>query len=192
MFGANDDRRETEGRGVPGMSPRSEVLDDFLPSAGEADRCKLTTLELRRKESGGKAGEEGLWRGSEGCLGECTLGDRGSGAFAAAWSDRRFSDFERRLASLFVDGLAARGVPGLPSLELDEWSGEWFCMLAGSSRRAARVLSTLRRVFDVVLRLVTEKKVAMTVARHVRGLLATQTGLNKRRPMKRGPRIGDA
>lgn len=50
-FGAKDDRRETEGLGVPGISPRREEVEDFLPNAGEDDRCKLTLLELRRKDS---------------------------------------------------------------------------------------------------------------------------------------------
>ena len=53
-----------EDLGVPGLSPRRDVVDDFLPNAGEEDRCKLIVLELRRKELGGKPGEEGINRGS--------------------------------------------------------------------------------------------------------------------------------
>ena len=49
---------------MPGLSPRRDVVDDFLTSAGEEDRCKLIVLELRRNELGGKAGEEGINRGS--------------------------------------------------------------------------------------------------------------------------------
>lgn len=63
-FGAKDDCREMEDLGVPGLSPRRDVVDDFLPNAGEEDRCKLIVLELRRKELGGKPGEEGINRGS--------------------------------------------------------------------------------------------------------------------------------
>jgi hypothetical protein len=65
-FGAKEDRRETEGLGVAGMSPRRDEVDDFLPIAGEEDRCRLTVLELRRKELGARPGEEGVRRDSEG------------------------------------------------------------------------------------------------------------------------------
>ena len=110
----NEDRRETGARGVPGMSPRSDELDDFLPNAGDDDRFKLITLELRRTGLGEKPGEGEIRRGSEGYLGELRLGDRGSGVFAAVWSERRFSEFVRRwFASLFVDCRAALGAPSL-------------------------------------------------------------------------------
>lgn len=48
MFGAKDDRREMEGLGVPGISPRSDELDDLRTRAGEEERCRLMTLELLR------------------------------------------------------------------------------------------------------------------------------------------------
>lgn len=83
MFGLKDDRRDRALRGVPGASPRSDEFEDFRPSAGDCDRFRLTTLELRRIDSGGGLGDEGVWRGSAGCLGELKPGDCGSGVFVA-------------------------------------------------------------------------------------------------------------
>ena len=79
-------RREADGRGELGVSPRRDEFDDFL-----------------RREPAGDAGRLGLRLARLG-LRKCALaGDGGSGVLAAAaWRDRRFSDSERRLASLFV------------------------------------------------------------------------------------------
>jgi len=102
IFGTKDDRREGPALGVPGASPRSEDVEDFLTRAGEDDRLRLTVLELRRIELGGKLGDEGVRRGSAGLLGDCRPGDCGKAVFAAVWRERRFSGCERRFASLFV------------------------------------------------------------------------------------------
>jgi hypothetical protein len=64
------------------MSPRSEELDDFLPSAGEDERLRLVTLELRRTRSE-TLGEGGTRDGSEAVRGDFVPGDCGSGVFAA-------------------------------------------------------------------------------------------------------------
>jgi hypothetical protein len=98
MLGTKDERRE----GVPGTSLRREETEDCRPSAGDEERLRLTTLELRRSEFVGRLGDEGILRGSAGFLGECRPGDWGSGVWAAVWSERRFSGCERRFASLFV------------------------------------------------------------------------------------------
>ena len=134
------------------------MADDFLPNAGVddrcklivlGDRCKLIVLELRRKESGGKPGEEGIRRGSGWNLDELELGERE--AFVGALSERPFSECVRSLASCCVDCRAARW--GMPSLEPGEPSGVGLCMPAVSGRRAARVGSVLIRVlwFDVMV-----------------------------------------
>jgi hypothetical protein len=125
-FGAKDDCREREDLGVPGMSPRRDVVDDFLPNAGEEVRCKLIVLELRRKASGGRPGEESVCRGSGRNLDELEFGERG--AFVEALSERFFSECVRSFASWDVDCRAARR--GVPSLEPDEPSGDGLCMLA--------------------------------------------------------------
>lgn len=96
---------------MPGASPRSEELDDFLPSAGDCDLFREATLALRRIESGGMLGDEGVRRSSVGFLGELMLGDCGPWVLVAVWSERRFSGSEGRFASLFVCR-AALGVPG--------------------------------------------------------------------------------
>jgi hypothetical protein len=56
-----------------GDSARSEEEDDFLPSEGEEERCKLATLGLRCRGLEGKPGEEGSLCVSEGRRGEFKL-----------------------------------------------------------------------------------------------------------------------
>ena len=69
---------------MPGASPpRSDELDDFRPNAGDCDRFKLATLELRRMESGGGLGDDGVRWESAWFLGELRPGDCGSAVFAA-------------------------------------------------------------------------------------------------------------
>lgn len=132
---------------MPGISPRRDELDDFLTSAGDAARFKLATLELRRTELGGKPGDEGIRGGSEEILGEFRLGDCGSGVFAAVCSERRFSECERRCASLFVDCRAAFGV-----LSLAACAGGCceVCISAVASRGAAGCLVCAGNVSVVV------------------------------------------
>lgn len=138
MLGLKDGRREAGPRGVPGISPRRDEVEDFLPSAGELERFKLTLLELLRNEFGGKPGDEGMRCNSEGLRGDLRPGDCGSGVFAAVLSERRFREWDRRLASLFVDGRADLGEP-LPGAGA---GCGWFCMSAVYSRAMrARVSS---------------------------------------------------
>jgi hypothetical protein len=75
ILGTKDERREGPPLGEPGGSPRSDEVDDFLTSAGDDERLRLTTLELRRSESGAKLGDEGVRRRSTGFLGDCRPGD---------------------------------------------------------------------------------------------------------------------
>lgn len=125
-----EDRRETGALGVGGISARSDELEPFRPNAGEDERLKLAALGLRRSELGAKPGEDGnLWE-CEGSRGEFGPGDGGGGVFAAAWRERRFNEFVRRLASLFVDGREALGAPLLrPGPDSDS-----LCILAVLSR----------------------------------------------------------
>ena len=115
MCGLSDERREGGARGVSGISPRSEELDDLRPRAGEDERFRLATLGLRRGELDRTPGDDGTLCSSDGRRGELRAGDCGSGVFAAVCSDRRLSEWERRFASLFVDCRAALGAPLLAS-----------------------------------------------------------------------------
>lgn len=126
-MGLNDERRDGDGRGVPGVSPRRDVVEDFLPNAGEDERLRLATLGLRRTATElegrrvGKPGDEGMRCRSDRALGELGPGDCGSDEITAAvwlwefaWRERRFNEWDRRLASLFVDCRgAAFGAPSL-------------------------------------------------------------------------------
>jgi hypothetical protein len=116
------------------MSPRRDEFEGLRPRAGDAERRMLATLELLRRALGGRPGEEGVRCGSEMCLGELGVGDRGSWVFAAAaCSDRRFREFVRRFASLFVDWRGG----GRCALSPESYAaGPWLCILAASSRDA--------------------------------------------------------
>jgi hypothetical protein len=119
MFGLKLDRLDAEAReavlGVPGEG------EDVLFGAGLDERVRLITLELRRNGSGRN-------------LGDCMPGVCWSGVFAAAWSERRFSEreCERRRASLFVDGRA-----GVPLLGEPPGGRGLFCIRAVNYGRSA-------------------------------------------------------
>lgn len=88
-LGLYDGRREGVARGVLGMSPRNDEVDDFLIKAGELERLKLATLELRRRglesevDAEERRGEEGRrWRSGT-LRGEFRRGDCGRGVFVA-------------------------------------------------------------------------------------------------------------
>jgi hypothetical protein len=134
-LGTNDDRREGPPLGEPGGSPRRDEVDDFLTSAGEDALLRLIVLELRRIGLGATPGEAGLRCSSDGRRGEFTPGDCGRGTFVAVWSDSRFTERERRFASLFVCR-APLGVPGLGAGDVCWWG---FCMATVSGRVATRV-----------------------------------------------------
>lgn len=126
MFGLKLDRLDTDAReaarGVPGMSLRADDGDDVLFGAGLDARVRLATLELRCAGLFARRGEEGVQVAPGRCLGECMPGDCGA-VFAAVWSERRFSECERRRASLFVDGRA-----GAPLLGGTPGGGGVFCI----------------------------------------------------------------
>jgi hypothetical protein len=111
-LGTKDDRREGPPFGEPGGSPRKDEVDDFLTSAGEDALLRLIVLELRRIGLGAYPGEDGVKWSSDGRRGELRPGDCGRGGFVAVWSESRFTERERRFASLFVCR-APLGVPGL-------------------------------------------------------------------------------
>jgi hypothetical protein len=104
-------------------------------------------------------GDEGVLYRSDVFRGELTLGDCGSGVFAATWSERRFKEFGNRFASLFVDCRAALGAASLgPGAE-----NGCFCMLAVKGRKAARGLFFCAGVLVFVASMVVfRRKFAMT------------------------------
>lgn len=84
-LGAKDPRRDgTWMVGLEAAAPRREVVEDFLPKAGDSDLRKLMTLDGRLRGVAGLCGED-VW-------------------VAVLCSDMRLSDCESSVASwLFVD-----------------------------------------------------------------------------------------
>lgn len=140
MVGAKEARRDAdaEPRGVPGSrSPRRDELDDFLPStrdgAGDEARFRLTVLELRRSVWG--SGEEGVR--AFGSRGECGPGEGSRRLLVLVCSDRRLTERESELGSLWMCREPRRGVVSLGTPGDGDCS--WFCIAARSRRVAARL-----------------------------------------------------
>lgn len=144
MCGLSDERREGGARGVSGISPRREELDDLRPRAGDEERFTLATLGLRRGELDGNPGDDGTLCSSDGRRGELRAGDCGSGVCAAVCSDRRLRECVRRFASLFVDCRGALGAPLLVSGA----ECPLLCILAVGGRSAARESLRCNSVLD--------------------------------------------